>query len=559
MAGISLAPALVENATNCETEIVRPVANFSPSLWGEQFIKFSFDTKLAEKYAKEIEGLKNEVRSMLTVQGKDMVETMNLIDTLERLGVSYHFEEEIDELLERFFNLNTNYADEAYDLYTVALHFRLLRQHGYRISCGIFKKFIDENGKFKENIKSDTRGLLSLYEAAYLRVHGEDILENAIAFTTDNLKSMAPHLSSTIEKQVAHALVQPIHFGIPRIEAHNFISIYEEDESKNELLLRFAKLDYNSLQMLLKQDLYEVSRWWKELDFVSKLPYARDRVVESFFWAVGVYYEPQYSIARIMFTKTIAMISIIDDTYDAYGTIEELEVFTEAIQRWDISEIERLPEYIKPIYSALLNLYEEFDEELSKEARSYAIYYAKEALKELVRAYYVEAKWFIEGYLPPFSEYMSNALITSTYCYLTHTSLLGIKRVTKEDFEWISNKPKILVASTIICRLIDDIATYEVEKERGQIATGIESYMIENGVTKEVVVDKFSKMATNAWKDVNEEFLRPTSSSREILMRILNLARDIDVTYKGNEDGYTQPEKVLKSHIIALFIDLFEV
>ncbi|XP_022854428.1 vetispiradiene synthase 2-like isoform X2 [Olea europaea var. sylvestris] len=537
MAGISMAPALVKNATNCEKEIVRPVAKFSPSLWGEQFIEFSFDTELAEKYAKEIEGLKNEVRSMLTVQGKYMVETMNLIDTLERLGVSYQFEEEIGELLERFFNLNSNYADEAYDLYIVALHFRLFRQHGYRISCDIFKKFIDENGKFKENIKSDTRGLLSLYEAAYLRVHGEDILEDAIAFTTNNLKSMAPHLSSTISKQVAHALVQSIHFGNPRIEAHNFISIYEEDEFKEELLLR----------------------WWKELDLVSKLPYARDRVVESFFWAVGVYHEPQYSTARIMLTKTIAMTSIIDDTYDAYGTVEELEVFTEAIQRWDISEIERLPEYIKPFYSALLNLYEEFDEELSKEGRSYAIHYAKEALKELVRAYYVEAKWFIEGHLPPFSEYMSNALITCTYCYHTFTSLLGIKSVTKEDFEWLSNKPKILMTSLIICRFIDDIATYEVEKERGQIATGIDSYMTENGVTKEVAVDKFLKMTTNAWKDINEECLRPTSSSREILMRILNLERNIDVTYKGNEDGYTQPEKVLKPHIIAMFIDLFEV
>ncbi|CAA3019352.1 vetispiradiene synthase 2-like, partial [Olea europaea subsp. europaea] len=98
-----------------------------------------------------------------------------------------------------------------------------------------------------------------------------------------------------------------------------------------------------------------------------------------------------------------------------------------------------------------------------------------------------------------------------------------------------------------------------VEKERGQIATGIDSYMTENGVTKEVVVDKFLKMTTNAWKDINEECLRPTSSSREILMRILNLERNIDVTYKGNEDGYTQPEKVLKPHIIAMFIDLFEV
>ncbi|KAL2466456.1 Alpha-humulene/(-)-(E)-beta-caryophyllene synthase [Abeliophyllum distichum] len=546
-------------ATNCKKEIVRPVANFSPSLWGEQFINFAFDTELADKYDKEIEGFKSEVRSIITAPGNEMEKTMNLIETLERLGISYHFADEIEELLERFFNLNTNYEDEAYDLYTVALHFRLFRQHGHRISCAVFNKFIDDNGKFKETIKSDARGLLSLYEASYLRVHEEDILEEALSFTTDNLKTMAPHLSSPLGKQVAHSLVQCIHFGNPRIEARNFISIYQEDESKNKMLLQFAKLDYNSLQMLHKKELYEVSRWWKDLDLVTKLPYARDRVVECFFWAMGVYHEPQYSVARIMLTKTIAMTSIIDDTYDAYGVVEELEIFTEAIQRWDINEIDRLPEYIKPFYSALLNLYEQFDEELSKEGRSYAVYYAKEALKELVRTYYVEAKWFIEGYLPPFSEYMSNALITCTYVYHTTTSLLGVKSVTKEEFEWLSKKPKMLVSSLIICRLIDDIATYEVEKERGQVATGIESYMKENRVTKEVAVDKFFEMATNAWKDINEECFRPSSSPREILMRILNLERIIDVTYKGNEDGYTQPQKVLMPHIIALFMDPIEV
>jgi vetispiradiene synthase/viridiflorene synthase len=83
--------------------------------------------------------------------------------------------------------------------------------------------------------------------------------------------------------------------------------------------------------------------------------------------------------------------------------------------------------------------------------------------------------------------------------------------------------------------------------------------MRENGVTKEEAFDKFFEMATNAWKDINEECLRPFSSSREILMRILNLERIIDVTYKGNEDGYTQPQKVLKPHIISLFIDSIEV
>ncbi|KAL2242564.1 vetispiradiene synthase 3 [Sesamum indicum] len=554
-----MAASVVEVNVNCNDEIVRPVANFSPSLWGDQFIKYTSDTQVKEEYSKAIEVLKNEVRSMLTAAGSEMVESMNLIDTIERLGISYHFESEIEDKLERFFSLNTNYEDEAYDLYTVSLHFRLFRQHGHRISSEILSKFKDDNGKFQEALKSDARGLLSLYEAAHLRIHGEDILEEGLAFATANLKSMAPNLGSPLRQQVVHALVQPLHSGNPRIEARNFISSYEEHESKNETLLRFAKLDYNLLQMLHKEELHEISRWWKELDLVAKLPYARDRAVECFFWAMGVYHEPQYSRARIMLTKTIVMTSIIDDTYDAYGTIEELNAFTEAFERWDISEIDRLPNYIKPFYRALLELYEHFEEELAQEGRSYAVYYAKEALKELVRSYHVEAKWFIEGYLPPFTEYLNNALITCTYCYHTTTSLLGTESAKREEFEWLRQKPKMLVAGLTICRVIDDIATYEVEKERGQIATGIECYMKENRVTKEEAVNKLFEMATNAWKDINEGCLRPSSYSRDVLIRILNLERIIDVTYKNNEDGYTRPEKVLKPHIVALFVNPIEI
>jgi len=44
-----------------------------------------------------------------------------------------------------------------------------------------------------------------------------------------------------------------------------------------------------------------------------------------------VYFEPQYS--RWITTKLAALGTIIDDIYDAYGTIEELELFTNAIDR----------------------------------------------------------------------------------------------------------------------------------------------------------------------------------------------------------------------------------
>ena len=78
-----------------------------------------------------------------------------------------------------------------------------------------------------------------------------------------------------------------------------------------------------------------ISRWWKDLNVAEKLPFARDRMVECYFWILGVYFEPQYFLARRILTKVISLTSVIDDTYDVYGTIEELILFTDAIQRFN--------------------------------------------------------------------------------------------------------------------------------------------------------------------------------------------------------------------------------
>ncbi|XP_070031396.1 5-epi-aristolochene synthase-like isoform X3 [Nicotiana tomentosiformis] len=542
---------------NYEEEIVRPVADFSPSLWGDQFLSFSIDNQVAENYAQEIEPLKEQTRSMLLATGRKLADTLNLIDIIERLGISYHFEKEIDDILDQIYNQNSNFDD----LGTSALQFRLLRQRGFNISPEIFSKFQDENGKFKESLASDdVLGLLNLYEASHVRTHADDILEDALAFSTIHLESAAPHLKSPLREQVTHALEQPLHKGVPRIETRFFISsIYEKEQSKINVLLQFAKLDFNLLQMLHKKELAEISRWWKDLDFVTTLPYARDRAVECYFWALGVYFEPQYSQARIMLTKTISMISILDDTFDAYGIIKELDIYTHAIERWDISEIDRLPDYMKISYKALLDLHEDYEKELSSDGRSHVVYHAKERVKELVRSYNIEAKWFIEGYKPHFSEYLSNGLATSTYYSCPTTCYLGMKSITEQDFEWLAKNPKIFEASALLCRVIDDIATYEVEKSRGQIATGIECYMRDYGVSTEEAMTKFQEMVDAAWKDVNEGILRPTPVSMELLYRILNIARIVDFTYKNNQDGYTNPEKVLKPHIITLLVESIKI
>lgn len=108
--------------------------------------------------------------------------------------------------------------------------------------------------------------MLNLYEATHTKIHGEEILEEALNFTTRHLEkislSSSSSSSSSLMKHVRHALDQPVHKGIPRIEVRHFISFYEEDESSKdyESVLRLAKLDYNFLQILHRKELCEVSR-----------------------------------------------------------------------------------------------------------------------------------------------------------------------------------------------------------------------------------------------------------------------------------------------------------
>lgn len=56
---------------------------------------------------------------------------------------------------------------------------------------------------------------------------------------------------------------------------------------------------------------------------------------------------------RTELTKAISFIYIIDDIYDVYGTIKELTLFTEAVNRWDYANTKDLPDYMTMCLKAL--------------------------------------------------------------------------------------------------------------------------------------------------------------------------------------------------------------
>ena len=83
------------------------------------------------------------------------------------------------------------------------------------------------------------------------------------------------------------------------------------------------------------------------MEVPTKLFYARDRMVECYFWILGAYFEPKYAKARHITTKLLAFASLVDDTFDAYATFEELKLFMVAIERSDILKY-KLCEILRP-------------------------------------------------------------------------------------------------------------------------------------------------------------------------------------------------------------------
>lgn len=128
----------------------------------------------------------------------------------------------------------------------------------------IFRSFMDENGSFKESISKDVKGMLSLHEASYLGYDGEEVMDEAKAFTTKQLKDLKEDSSITdsyLFRQVNHALDLPLHHRIQRLETRWFIEAYSKRSDANQLLLDAAKLDFNLVQSTHKKDLKDLARY----------------------------------------------------------------------------------------------------------------------------------------------------------------------------------------------------------------------------------------------------------------------------------------------------------
>ncbi|KAJ0800966.1 putative R-linalool synthase [Helianthus annuus] len=216
-------------------------------------------------------------------------------------------------------------------------------------------------------------------------------------------------------------------------------------------------------------------------------------------------------------TKVNSVITALDDVYDVYGTLDELEQFTKVIDRWDINEIQELPYYMKIFFMGFYNRINEIAYNTLTETGFHSLPYLKKAWAGLCKAYLVEARWYNNGHTPTLQEYLDNV----------STSI---------------SAPAVLMHANF-----DELA-------RGDVSKSIQCYMHESGATKEEAREYIKELILETWKKLNKEGAHANSQfERGFIEYATNISRMALLMYSDG-DGHGCPD-LTKSHVSSLFFN----
>ncbi|CAL9167758.1 unnamed protein product [Musa hybrid cultivar] len=465
---------------------------------------------------------------------KDQLDTMLMIDFLQRLGIDYHFSEEIKTKIDSLCNNHFSIIDDGlHNVVKVTLLFRLLRQARHPISSNIFSIFLDGKGNFSSSLTKEIDGMVNLYEASYLNT-GEEMLYRANTFASEHLKSSMACLESNDARFIQQTLDYPYHMSLQRYKARQYLDHHHQDKGIRRIIQELARMDFILIQSLHKQELKEMTCWWRNTGLSQELRFARDQSLKWYVWSMTSLPNPKFSQHRLALTKVIAFVYLIDDIFDLKGSLDELRLFTDAINKWEVSAIDLLPCYMRKCYDALYKTTNEIAEMIFEEHGWNPINILKKSWIELSDAFMREAMWFAKGHVPPADDYLRNGVIScGVPLVLTHLNFLlgGGAMDSAESYTNLISSP------ATILRLWDDLGSAKDEKQEGFDGSYLECFMKENPqCSVESAREHVMQMICKAWEELNKESFSSSSFSQDFVTACLNTARMVKLMYSYNEE-----------------------
>ncbi|KAL1567720.1 tricyclene synthase Oc15, chloroplastic-like isoform X1 [Salvia divinorum] len=458
----------------------------------------------------------------------DPMEKLIFVDTIQRLDMAGHYRKEFDTIMEKH-NLKLGDVGQS-SLLQVSLSFRLLRQRGYHVSADVFNNFKGQHGKFGDELKQDVWGLLELYESTHLSFEEENILNEAQHFSSQLLHT---HLAANTNSNVVRMRFRhPFHKSIARLNFQRDVrGIHEWITTLTEL----SEMDFLWGKYVHRDELRQLSKWWKDLGLTMELELARNEPSKWYTWSMAMLIDDiSLSTQRLQLSKSIAFIYLIDDIFYLYGTLDELTVFTKAVQKWDYDAMNMLPDYMKLCYKSLLDTTNHIGWTICEKHGFNPINSLKQTWTSLCDAFLVEANWFASEKLPDANEYLANGKVSSgVHVVLVHLFfLLGHNAANLDD---ISN---LISSIATILRLWDDLGTAQDEHQNGADGSYIQCYMNDQaGVSYQQAQEHVADMIEREWKRLNKECFNLNNHSTQLFQEAsLNLARMVPLMYSYDDN-----------------------
>ncbi|KAG8494459.1 hypothetical protein CXB51_011913 [Gossypium anomalum] len=414
---------------------------------------------------------------------------LGLANQLQRLGLSEHFTQQIEEILAQVYQTYTkessseksnSVASVATQLQKDSLAFRLLRMHGYNISPWSLCWFLNDDeivDHIEKNQEFFSSVMLNVYRATDVMFSGEHELEEARSFSKKVLEKVVSKgtgsdndvftKSSTFQRMMEEELSLPWVARLDHLEHRAWIEQNEMNalwpgktcfhrisRAKNEKLVQLAVADYEFRQSIYKKEMAELKSWCLKWG-LSDMGFGREKTMYCYFAISASLSLPYDSHIRMLVAKSAILITVADDFFDMEASLNDLNILIDAVTRWDGTG---LGGHSKAIFDALDNLW-----------------------CETFASWLMEANWSKSGYMASTDEYLR----TATTSIAAHTLVLPASFFLKSSSPNAEISPSAAEYKTItkltmlIPRLLNDIQSYQKEIEDGKM-NYVLLYMKEN-------------------------------------------------------------------------------
>ncbi|XP_057860191.2 delta-selinene-like synthase, chloroplastic [Cryptomeria japonica] len=556
----------------------------SLNLWDDDFVQSMETPYEGSEYHERVETLVNEVKMLLKemqTQDCSLIERLEMVDALQCFGIDRYFKAEIKEILDYVYRcwdesvgLGLQCESITKNLNATALGLRLLRLHRYDVSGDVLENFKDKNGQFffsgenkdddeNKNEEHVMRSMLNLLRSSSVAFTGETIMEEAKLFSSAYLKQIIEKPGDTYRKsfvkEVEYALLYEWSRTFSRWEARNFIEIYELDilRLKDKKILELAKLNFNILQFTYKTEMKKLSSWWTD-SRVSKSIAGRQRTIEYLLLAVSIADEVDFSSSRIAVAKTSVIITILDDLFDDYLTLEQIELITKSIvQGWDISLIQNLPKNFKAAIEFCFKTVHELASDATKKQGRDMMQFITKTWTDYIEGNLQQARWNKSGYVPTYNEYIRIAATTAAIGPISlHAILLAAPVAEDNVIEKIfHNQSRFYELIWLCTRLVDDIHDFEDDKLHGQTSSAISSYMKDHPeFSEDGALNHINGLLNQFIKELTWEFLNPNNNLLDWEGLSFNINRGMQCFYVFGH-GFSYHDKGVKERIFKVLID----